>query len=479
MLALLVLGPIAALLLLNLPWRNVPRSTLTLCLLALAFLEIYAAVYLPTLLTHLPLPWLSQLHFGLVADDLTRVLLLTIGVVLGAAVLVGQASVKSDRQYRLFASLLVVSLTGMNATVLLSDFFSMYVFLEVTAVSSFILIAQDRSRLGIEGAFRYLILSAVAATFMLGACGLLVLSAGGTSFDAVRSAVSSGTPEAALAKLSLGIFILGMCIKGGVVPFHGWLPGAYASAPSGVSVLLSGVVTKVSGIYALIRIVHSVYVPDEKLSLVLLVLGTASILVGAIAAIGQTDMKRMLAYSSISQVGYIVLALGAGGELGVVAASFHLFNHAIFKSLLFVDAAAIESKTGTMTLEKLGGVGSRMPVTNATATLGMLSAAGIPPFAGFFSKLLIIVALFKAGHVSFGVIAVMASLLTLGYFLSLQRQAYFGKPTADLEAITEASAGHLVPAIVLGTITVLAGVLFPFLLDSSFSFLLLSKSLPW
>ena len=479
MLALLVLGPIAALLLLNLPWRNVPRWALNASVLSLAFAELFVAVSLPALLSGAGLPLLDQLHFGLVADDLTRIMLAAIGLVLGAATLVGQDSISGDRKHRLFCSLLLVSLTGMNATVLLSDFFSMYVFLEVTAVASFILIAQDRALLAIEGAFRYLILSAVAAVFMLAACGLLVLSAGGTSFDAVRAALSSGTEHGVLARVALGVFVLGMFIKGGVVPFHGWLPGAYGSAPSAVSVLLSGIVTKVSGIYALVRIVHSVYVPDAKLSMVLLVLGTVSILVGAIAALGQTDMKRMLAYSSISQVGYIVLALGAGGELGVVAASFHLFNHAIFKSLLFVDAAAIESRAGTSELSRLGGIGGKMPVTGATATLGMLSAAGIPPFAGFFSKLLIIVALFKSDHTYFAVVAVLASLLTLGYFLSMQRQAFFGKPAEGLEEVTEATSGFLVPALVLATITVFAGVLFPFLLDSSFSFLLLSKSLPW
>jgi multicomponent Na+:H+ antiporter subunit D len=270
-----------------------------------------------------------------------------------------------------------------------------------------------------------------------------------------------------------------MFIKGGVVPFHGWLPGAYGSAPASVSILLSGIVTKISGIYALIRIVHSVYVPDEKLSMVLLVLGTLSLVIGAVAALSQPCLKRMLAYSSISQLGYIVLALGSGTELGVVAATFHLFNHAVFKSLLFVNAAAVESRLGTTELARMGGVGAKMPVTGATATLAMLSAAGIPPCAGFFSKLLIIVALVKAEHVGFAVVAVLASVLTLGYFMAMQRQAFFGKPSETVASVKEAAAGYLVPAILLGLVTVFAGVMFPILLDSSLSFLLLSKSLPW
>lgn len=477
MLALLVLVPIAVLLLLNLPFRNIPRGILTAIVMFLAFTELVAAVSLPFLLSVEPLPFLSTLRFDLVADDLTRVMLVAIGLVLGSAMLVGQESIQSDRQHRQFTSLLIVSLTGMNATILLSDFFSLYVFLEVIAVSSFILIAMDKGILAVEGAFRYLLLSAVASTFMLSAAGILLMSCGGTGFEAVRNGL--GGSNADTAKVGLSVFVLGMFIKGGVVPFHGWLPGAYGSAPAPVSVLLSGIVTKVSGIYALIRIVHSVYVPDEKLSMVLLVLGTVSLIIGAVGALGQPCLKRMLAYSSISQLGYIVLALGSGTELGVVAATFHLFNHAVFKSLLFVNAAAIESRLGTTELYRMGGVGAKMPVTGATATLAMMSAAGIPPCAGFFSKLLIIVALVKADHFGFAVVAVLASVLTLGYFMAMQRQAFFGKPSESVAGVKEAAAGYLVPAIVLGIITVLTGALFPLLLNSSLSFLLLSKSLPW
>ncbi len=476
MLALLVLVPLAVLLLLNLPWRGSMRSAHAMSVLALAFAELFAAITLPTLVEVGEIPFLSELRFGLVADDLTRVLLASIGIVVGAAMLVGQESVKDDRQQRHFASLLIVSLTGMNATVLLSDFFSLYMFIEVTAVASFILIAMDRGMLAVEGAFRYLVLSAVATALMLGAAGLMLLSAGDTSFEAVRSGLAGGST---LVRLSLGVFMLGLFIKGGTVPFHGWLPGAYSAAPPAVSVLLSGIVTKASGIYALIRIAWSVYVPDEQISMILLVAGTVSIVVGAVAAMGQSDLKRMYAYSSISQVGYIVLALGASTELGVVAATFHLFNHSIFKSLLFVDSAAIESRLGTTDMNRMGGIGGKMPITGTTTSIAMLSAAGIPPFAGFWSKLLIIVALWQSAHQGFAVVAVLASLLTLGYFLIMQQKALFGRASAEVAALTEADTGYLIPAILLAAITVLAGVLFPFLLDSSLSFLLLSKTLPW
>jgi multicomponent Na+:H+ antiporter subunit D len=475
-LALLILIPLVVLLLLNLPRRETLRVAPTLAVLALAFGDVFAAIALPNLLAVTEIPFLSELHFSLAADDLTRVLLASIGIVIGATMLVGQESLTDDRQRSHFSSLLVISLTGMNATVLLTDFFSLYMFIEVTAVASLILIAINRDLLAVEGAFRYLVLSAVAAMLMLAASGLMLLSAGGTSFDVVRSALSNGT---ALTRIALAVFLMGLFIKGGVVPFHGWLPGAYSSAPPAVSVLLSGIVTKVGGIYALIRIAWSVYVPDAQISMVLLVAGTVSIVVGAIAAVGQTDLKRLLAYSSISQVGYIVLALGAGNELGVVAATFHVFNHSVFKSLLFVDSAAVESRLGVTDMKRMGGLGGKMPITGTTTSIAMLSAAGIPPFAGFWSKLLIILALWKSEHFNFAIVAVLASLLTIGYFLVLQQRAFFGRPSTELSGLREASAGYVIPAVILALITVFAGVLFPFLLDSPMSFLILSKNLPW
>ncbi len=475
MLELLILVPLAVLLLLNLPWLGSRRSAHSVGVLALALGEIFAAIALPALQS-LEVPVLSTLGFGLVADGLSQVLLASIGVVLYASSLVGGGTISDDREYRHFVSLLIVSLAGMNTMVLLSDFFSLYVFVEVTAVASFILIAMKRDLLAIEGAFRYLILSAVATAAMLTAVGLMLFASGGTGFQAVRVCLSGGSP---LCQLGVVLFMLGLFVKGGMVPFHGWLPGAYSASPSAVSVLLAGIVTKASGIYALIRIVSNVYTPNDRLSMVLLVAGSVSIIVGAVAAIGQTDLKRMFAYSSISQVGYIVLALGSGTTLGIAAATFHLFNHATFKSLLFVNSAAVESRLGTTDMGRMGGVAGKMPITGATSTIAMLSAAGIPPFAGFWSKLLIIVALWQSSHEVFAVIAVLASLLTLAYFLVMQQKAFFGKPATEVLTLSEAKGDFLVPAIFLALISILAGVFFPFLIDSPLSFLALSQALPW
>ena len=479
MLTLFVLIPLLVLLLLNLPLPKFPQQAPLLAVLALGFANVVFGLALPTLPLDTELPVVGELQFGLAADDLSRVFLVTIGLVTCATALVSYQLIPSARAQRNFYSVLLVSLTGMNGTVLLSDFFSLYVFLEVTGIASFILIAFDKGLLAIEGAFRYLLLSVVAGLFMLTSVGLLVLTVGATSFTAVHDALGHAGPNAALIKTAVVLYLVALFIKGGLVPFHGWLPGAYSSAPAGVSVLLAGIVTKVSGIYALIRIAQNILKPDPALCNVLLVAGSVSIVIGAVAAITQSDFKRVLAYSSISQVGYIVLALGSGTQLGIVAATFHLFNHAIFKSLLFADSASVEASIGTTDMGKMGGLGAKMPWTGTTTAIGMLSTAGIPPFSGFWSKLLIILALWNAEREGYACLAIAASVLTLGYFMMVQHRAFFGKPVAEVANAKEAGPGYVIPALVFALITVAVGVFFPLIENSPLSFLLLNKTLPW
>jgi multicomponent Na+:H+ antiporter subunit D len=170
----------------------------------------------------------------------------------------------------------------------------------------------------------------------------------------------------------------------------------------------------------------------------------------------------MLAYSSISQIGYIVLGLGCATPLGVAAAAFHFFNHAVFKSLLFVNSAAVEKETGIRDMDKLGGLAQKMPVTGLSSALACLSTAGVPPLAGFWSKLLIIIALWSTTHYNYAVIAVLASLITLSYMLILQRKVFFGRISDHLSKVKEAGWNLTACAIILAGITIGVGVLFPF-----------------
>ena len=172
----------------------------------------------------------------------------------------------------------------------------------------------------------------------------------------------------------------------------------------------------------------------------------------------------MLAWSSVSQMGYIVMALGGQPALALVAAAVHFFNHTVSKAQLFTNAAAVEERLGTRDMDRMGGIAGRMPVTGGTSAVATLSIAGLPPLAGFWSKLLIVLALWNAGQVVFAVIAVLTSLVTLGYFLALQRKVFFGTILPEWSEVREAGPGYLVPALALAAITVAVGLGFPFLL---------------
>ena len=223
--------------------------------------------------------------------------------------------------------------------------------------------------------------------------------------------------------------------------------------------MLSGVLIKSVGIYALSRILHHVIGPTPMVSSILLILGTLSMVVGVLLAFGQRDMKRLLAYSSISQVGYVVFAIGLGTPLGIVAGVFHLLNHAVGKALLFLNAGAVEYATGTRDLQEMGGLAQRMPMTGATSFLAAMSIAGMPPLGGFWSKLLIIMAAVQAGHPVYAFWAVIVSVFTLALFVTVMKDTFFGALPQRWRDITEVPGGMQAAMAALALICVVSGLL--------------------
>ncbi|MDD5617951.1 MAG: proton-conducting transporter membrane subunit [Candidatus Omnitrophica bacterium] len=462
---LFIFIPILSVIILNFPFfRNFMKKISAWVGLSFSLGQVLCVLFPRYSFWNRPALFIENL-FGLhlAADKISFLMLVTIGIVVFVVLLVARQVIE-DRDKRFnFVNLVLIIIAGMNGVVLAGDIFSLYIFLEITAVTSFILISFHKKRDALEGTFKYIILSAVATMFILSAIALIVFVTGSTSFSAVQKALIS-SPHTGIINFAIAIFLSGLFIKGGLVPFHGWLADAYSSAGRAVSILLAGIATKVLGAYTLIRVVWFVFYFDRNINNVLLLVGAVSIIVGALMALSQNDFKRMLAYSSISQVGYIILSLGCGSLLGVVGALFHIFNHAIFKSLLFVDSTILEVATGTRNMDKLGGVASKMPITATTSTLACLSAAGIPPFAGFWSKFIIILALWLSGNYIYAVIAVLASVLTLGYLLAMQRRVFWGELAAGLENIKEANLGLLIPSLLLTILIVGVGLFFPLIL---------------
>ncbi|MCK9604090.1 MAG: NADH-quinone oxidoreductase subunit L [Candidatus Omnitrophica bacterium] len=462
----LILLPFFGVIVLNLPFRALMKKCAFWLCLSIVLFQICLILFPQICCFSDKLDALgSFFKFDFAVDSLSRVMLFCIGIVLFTALFVQRNNCEDEDKIFNFANVSLLILCGMNGVVMVKDIFSLYVFLEITAVSSFILIAFNKESVAFEGAFKYIILSAVATVLMLAAIALFLVISGDTGFSAISSALKVSQGRFFIG-FAVGIFLCACFIKSGLVPFHGWVPDAYSSAPASVSVLLAGVVTKTVGIYTLIRIVNSIFGFGDPIKHLLLAVGAISIVVGALAALGQKDIKRMLAYSSISQVGYIVIGLGTGTALGLTGAIFHLFNHSIFKSLLFVNSAAVESETGTRDMDKLSGLAKKMPLTGITSILGSLSCAGIPPLAGFWSKLIIIIALWVSGFRGYAIIAVLASVLTLAYFLSWQRSVFFGILKEDLANVKEAGFGLVFPALILAVIIVGVGIFFPLFINS-------------
>jgi multicomponent Na+:H+ antiporter subunit D len=406
------------------------------------------------------LSWLGEtVNLRLALDGFSLLMLLAVALVGLAASLFSIDYMEHYGAKANYYALYLVMIAGMNGLILARDLFSVYIFLEVAAVASYALVAFGLAHDELEAAFKYLMLSVVASAFLVAGIAVIFGMTGALGFADVAAGLRelNAVPVVAIAT---AFFLLGFGLKAALIPFHAWLPDAHPSAPAPISAVLSGLLIKVSGVYAMTRIFLNVFGLTPALSTVLMGLGIISVVVAAFLALGQRDLKRMLAYSSISQVGYVVLGIGVGTPLGIAGGLFHLFNHALAKGLLFLTSGSIQQATGTRDLDEMGGLGKRMPLTAATNLIGSLSIAGVPPLNGFWSKLIIIVALVQAGHPVFAILAVLASVLTLWYYLIIQRKAFFGQLNAKWAAVKEAPFWMAASTVLLAVLCVGIGIFF-------------------
>lgn len=260
MLSLIILVPLLLIVILNLPLKGLRGNVAFLAASALCLVQSLLPLLYPVFVKSTYIDPVAQFfNFTLYIDQLSLILLCTIGIVAFTSLLVANSTIDQPRRKFHFINLLLTALVGMNTTVAVTDLFSLYVFIEITALSFFVLIALYKDLPAIEGTFKYLMLSAVATVFMLTSIACFLLATGGTSFSIVHSSFSN-TADNPLVKVAAGLFLCGLLIKSGLMPFHGWLPDAYSAAPAPVSVLLAGIVTKITGVYALIRLTTSVFV---------------------------------------------------------------------------------------------------------------------------------------------------------------------------------------------------------------------------
>ncbi|MFH1594653.1 MAG: monovalent cation/H+ antiporter subunit D family protein [Candidatus Omnitrophota bacterium] len=402
--------------------------------------------------------WKMPLGIAMVLDGFTVFMLVTVNLV---AFAISVYSINYMEKYTSkwkFYTLFLLMLAGMNGVVITGDMFNLFVFLEIASVASYALVAFGTERHELEAAFKYAVMSSIGSLFvLLGIVFLYSLTSTLNMADMSNVLAQKGANNITLMVSVL--FIMGFGLKAALVPFHAWLPDAHPSAPAPISAMLSGVLIKSLGIYALCRIFYNVIGITPAISSVLMFLGTLSMVVGVFLAIGQWDLKRLLAYHSISQIGYVILGVGLGTPLGILGGLFHLFNHSVFKSLLFLNSGAIDYATGNRDLQKMGGLMGKMPVTGCTGLIASMSIAGVPPFNGFWSKLIIILAAVQAGRFGYAFWAVLASLLTLASFTKVMKYAFFGNLKSRWTKVKEVPIAMKLSMVSLAIICVLGGVL--------------------
>ncbi len=370
------------------------------------------------------------------------------------------AEVPADRVY-LFYAMYLLCFTGLMGIPMTGDAFNLFVFLEISSLSSYVLISLGRDRRALMAAFRYLIMGTLGATFYIIGVGLMYMMTGTLNIADLAARVPEllhvRTIQVALAFLTVGI-----SLKLALFPLHFWLPNAYAFAPTVVTIFLAATATKVA-LYVLIRIFFTIFsgpvlFAAMPVNEIFVGLGLLSMLGGALIAIWQTNVKRLLAFSSISQIGYMVLGLGLAQTSGLAAAIAHIFNHAMTKAMLFMAIGCVVFRVGSSELAAIRGFGKRMPVTGACVVLGGLSLVGAPLTLGFVTKWLLLEGALANGWWWVVVAIVVSSVLGLVYVWRLIAAAYLLPSSDRLGDVREAPAAMLAALAAFAVINVVFGV---------------------
>lgn len=398
--------------------------------------------------------WVPPLGIEYRIDHLSAYILIIVAATASITMIAAHKSIGqevADRKSGLFYSAYLLCLTGLLGIVATGDAFNIFVFLEISSLSSYALIAMGRDRRALTASYQYLIMGTIGATFILIGVGLLYMLTGTLNImdlqQRIPAVIGSRTLHAAFAFLTAGI-----SLKIALFPLHLWLPNAYAYAPSMMTVFLSATATKVS-LYVLFRFFFGLFSPEVSfeyfyLGKILLPLSIVAILTASFIAIFQDNIKRMLAYSSVAQIGYMTLGIGLGTQAGSIASLVYLLNHALIKGGLFLAIACVVFRIQSVQLEDFNGLGRRMPWTMSAILLLGLGLIGVPLTAGFISKWYILSAAIEQDRWLSAIVILGGSLLAILYVWKIVEHAYFRpspSPARDIPATREAPLTMLVP----------------------------------
>jgi multicomponent Na+:H+ antiporter subunit D len=400
--------------------------------------------------------WSSQWGIEYYIDPLNAFLLVIITSISTLVLVASKASLGKElsiNRHTFFYIAYLLCLAGLLGIVATGDAFNVFVFLEISSLSSYAMIALGKNRKALMAAYQYLIMGTIGATFILIGIGLMYMVTGTLNMHDMALRLPDAE-ESRTAFAAFAFFIVGVCIKLALFPLHQWLPNAYAYAPSIASAFLAATATKVA-IYVLIRFMLTIFGIEFFTSTgpwqhILLVMSLFGIVTASIVAIYQDNVKRLFAYSSVAQIGYIILGFSLGTASGLVAALLHLFNHALMKGALFLALAAVMYRVGGVNLKNFNGLAKTMPWTMAAIVIGGLSLVGVPLTVGFVSKWYLVITLIDQGWWLVVALILFSSLLALVYVWRIVEAAYFGSTEEALRPDTNgAVARHEAPFSIL------------------------------
>lgn len=335
-----------------------------------------------------------------------------------------------------FWTLFLLMVAGLNGIAITGDLFNLFVFIEISAISSYALVAFGVEKEDLEASFKYQVIGEIAGLTILLAIALIYAK---TSTLNMADIANTFTKESrgTLFWFIISLLTFGFLIKSALFPFHFWLPDAHSQAPAPISAMLSGIFIKVVGIYALSRLIFNIFGLNRMNAPhyfnLLIILGILSIVIAGFIALKQENYKRLLAYSTISQVGYIFVGLGIANFWSIMGALSLIFAHALGKGLLFLTAGPVEREAGSLDIALLSHFKKRMSFHGIVYTLGALSLSGIPPFLGFFPKIFLILGAIKEKKFEVAIILGVFSLLTLAYLLKITNKVFTKKEGEEVK----------------------------------------------
>lgn len=367
-------------------------------------------------------------------------------------------------KYYILFLLLSGSMIGFVFT---GDLFNMYVMLEIMTFAAIALTAfRTEKYKSLEAGFKYLVIGGLGSSLILLGTILIYAETHTLNIAQIARIFSKEKSFSPIMILALACMLVGYAVKSFMVPCHTWPPDAHMSAPSSISMLLSGIMSK-TGVYGLIRLLFMVFglTGNKALSYLVVIWGAVTMLIGVSMALLQKDLKRLLAFHSVSQLGYVITGIGVGlistgsiANMGLLGGLYHMLNHATFKCLLFLCAGAILYKTGTTDLNKMSGLSKKMPFTTIAFIIGAAAISGLPPFNGFTSKWLIYQSTLDANMWPVTMVAIVVSAMTLASFVKVIHCAFFGPERKENKNVSEVTLSMKIPMAVLSILCIVFGV---------------------